>query len=62
MKIAVTVILVSMVVVGLFSYSLARIDQLQGRVHELECRHQMFEDFSTKHEDAELARVCLGKP
>ena len=61
LKIIIPVILISALVVGLWSYSAYRIDKLENRMHELECRHVLHEDFSTTHQDGELTRVCLGR-
>jgi hypothetical protein len=38
-----------------------RISQVRDRVHEMECRHVLYEDGSSLHKDAELVRACLER-
>lgn len=38
----------------------ARLENYDNRIHELECRHVMYEDFSTAHQDGEQARLCVA--
>jgi hypothetical protein len=43
----------------LFYWAEYRINLLQDRVHEMECRHVLFEDGSSLHKDAELTQLCI---
>lgn len=62
MRLYVTIVSVAILYTALLTIaSEIRISQVRDRVHEMECRHVLYEDGSSLHKDAELVRACLER-
>jgi outer membrane lipoprotein-sorting protein len=62
-RIASAVAILALLALVVFTWAAAdaRIARMQNEIQDLQCRHVLYEDGSSLHQDAEISTVCIDR-